>query len=114
MATKEVLKKRARDPTTTATTSINAQEPVFPASEARANFMEVINRVRFGRERLVVTNKGKPAAALVSMEDLALLRLLDDVDIKEKLHGRIKEESTAESISLDEYDRRRASRAAAR
>lgn len=62
--------------------------------------MEVISRVRFGRERLVVTNKGKPAAAIVTLEDLKLLQLLDDVDIKEKLSAALKSEET---IPWDEF-----------
>ncbi|MBZ9753132.1 type II toxin-antitoxin system Phd/YefM family antitoxin [Deinococcus sp. HMF7604] len=72
---------RACDPTRPESAEAEAQLTVFPASEARANFMEVISRVRFGRERLVITNKGKPAAAMVTMEDLRILQLLDDVDI---------------------------------
>jgi len=33
----------------------------------------LINRVAFGRERVIVTSRGKPKAALVSMEDLQKL-----------------------------------------
>ena len=101
--------ERARDPTQPAATRPEAQPTEFPASEARANFMEVISRVRFGRERLVITNKGKPAAALVTMEDLRILQLLDDVDIKETLNDRISPRSE-EAVDFDDYDRRRSAR----
>lgn len=98
--------ERARDPTARKSKSAEteAQPVVFPASEARAHFMEVISRVRFGRERLVITNKGKAAAALVTMEDLRLLQLLDDVDIQEKLYERLAQnKEDAGSIELDDY-----------
>lgn len=99
--------ERARDPTAPSmSTSTEAQSQILPASEARANFMEVISRVRYGRERLVVTNKGKPAAAIVTLEDLKLLQLLDDADIKEILDVKLKEK--AEPVDWDEYSRRRA------
>lgn len=92
-------KQRSRDPTP-ATTESEAQPTVFAASEARANFMEVIGRVRYGRERLVITNKGKAAAAIVTMEDLKLLQLLDDVDIRSKLH--VEPTNPEDTIDFDE------------
>lgn len=110
MTTTVETKRRARDPTLTAATTKEAEQTIFPASEARANFMEVISRVRYGRERLVITNKGKPAAALVTMEDLAILQLLDDVDIQEKLNAKLENLETADCIDFDEYDRRRTAR----
>lgn len=110
MTTMVETKRRARDPTLTAATTKEAEQTIFPASEARANFTEVISRVRYGRERLVITNKGKPAAALVTMEDLAILQLLDDVDIQEILNERFKTLETTESIDFDDYDRRRSAR----
>jgi prevent-host-death family protein len=103
MTTTVETKKRARDPTLTAATTKEAEPTIFPASEARANFMEVISRVRYGRERLVITNKGKPAAALVTMEDLAILQLLDDVDIQEKLDARLKNREDTDPVELDDY-----------
>jgi len=99
------VNNRARDPTPSESASAEAQPQVFPASEARANFMEVISRVRYGRERLVITNKGKPAAAIVTMEDLKLLQLLDDADIREKIHDKLREEE--EVVEWDDYTRHR-------
>jgi len=43
------------------------------ASEARDGFSELVNRVEYGGERIVVTRHGKPIAALVSASDLAAL-----------------------------------------
>jgi prevent-host-death family protein len=52
--------------------------------KARGNFSEVINRVAYGKERIVVTRRGKRLAALVPMEDLNQLEELENrIDITE-------------------------------
>jgi len=49
--------------------------------EARKAFSETINRVAFGKERIVLERRGKDVAALVSVEDLKLLeKLLDELE----------------------------------
>ena len=42
----------------------------IPVTEARAQFSELINRVGFGKERIVLTRHGKPLVALVPAEVL--------------------------------------------
>ncbi|GLF95664.1 type II toxin-antitoxin system Phd/YefM family antitoxin [Streptomyces yaizuensis] len=49
----------------------------IPVTQARAELAELINRVVYGGERVVVTRHGKPLAALVSAADLARLEELD-------------------------------------
>lgn len=52
-------------------------------SEVRDNLGATLERVRHRGERVTITKSGKPAAALVSTEDLALLELLEDrIDIE--------------------------------
>ena len=52
-------------------------------AEIRNNFAELLNRVAYAGERVVLERRGKGVAALVSMDDLELLEKLDDeVDIK--------------------------------
>ncbi|MCC6660211.1 MAG: type II toxin-antitoxin system Phd/YefM family antitoxin [Phycisphaerales bacterium] len=48
------------------------------AKKARANFSEVIDQVRAHGKRVLVQRNGRDAAALVSVEDLRLLELLED------------------------------------
>ncbi len=48
------------------------------ASEARHDFAEVINRVAYRGERVVLHRRGKDVVALVSLEDLALLEKFED------------------------------------
>lgn len=42
----------------------------IPVTQARAELAELINRVVYGNERVVVTRHGKPLVALVSAADL--------------------------------------------
>ena len=57
--------------------------------EIRANLAEVINRVAYGGERIVLERRNKPVLALVSMEDLELLNALEDrADVKAALKAR--------------------------
>ena len=50
----------------------------LPASKAREGFADTINRVAFGKERVVLRRRGKDIAALVPMADLRLLEELED------------------------------------
>lgn len=47
------------------------------ASDTREHISEVISRVAYGHERVIVTRNGKPQAAIVSIQDLEQLKLLD-------------------------------------
>jgi len=46
--------------------------------EARDQFSTVINRAAFGKERVVLTRRGKEIAAVVPMEDVRILEELKD------------------------------------
>ncbi len=53
----------------------------MPAAEARDHLAEIINRVAYGAERIVLTRHGKALVAMVPIEDLeALDRYQDHVD----------------------------------
>ena len=58
------------------------------ASEARGEFAEVINRVAYGGERVVIRRRDKELAAVIPMNDLRLLERLiereeDRIDVEE-------------------------------
>jgi len=40
---------------------------------ARENFAELINQASYGGRRVILTRRGKPVAALISLHDLRLL-----------------------------------------
>ena len=51
-------------------------------ADARKKFSNIINRVAFGEESFVLTRRGEPMAALVSMKELKLLQEIEDqIDI---------------------------------
>ena len=52
-------------------------EQGIPVTQARADFAELVNRVVYGNERIVVTRHGRPLVALVSAADLDRLNELD-------------------------------------
>ncbi|MXM64187.1 type II toxin-antitoxin system prevent-host-death family antitoxin [Streptomyces sp. HUCO-GS316] len=49
----------------------------IPVTQARAELADLINRVVYGGERVVVTRHGKPLVALVSAADLERLAELE-------------------------------------
>lgn len=49
-----------------------------PASAARGSFADMLNRAAYGKERVVVTRRGKALAAIVPMEDMQALAALED------------------------------------
>ncbi|WP_200301091.1 type II toxin-antitoxin system Phd/YefM family antitoxin [Streptomyces adelaidensis] len=50
----------------------------IPVTQARAELADLINRVVYGGERVVVTRHGKPLVALVSAADLEQLEALEE------------------------------------
>jgi prevent-host-death family protein len=50
----------------------------LPASKAREEFADTINRVSFGKERVILRRRGKEIAAVVPIDDLHLLEELED------------------------------------
>lgn len=47
-------------------------------ADVRRKFASIINRVAFGKETFLLTRRGEPLAAIVSVEDLKLLNELEE------------------------------------
>ena len=71
------------------------------AAGARSQFSEIVNRTAFGGERFVVTRRGKPLAALVTIEDLALLEELEDRSDASDFRAALKAARHETAISWD-------------
>ena len=72
-------------------------------ADIRANLADVINRVAYGGERIILQRRGKQVLAVVSMEDLELLNAIEDrADVKASLRAR-KEKGT---VSLEKVKAR--------
>ena len=58
--------------------------PTLDLTQARARLAESVNRVRYRGERIVIQKHGRPVAALVPVEDLALIREIEDrIDLED-------------------------------
>lgn len=56
----------------------------YPLVEARNQLGQLVGRVRHGQEHILITEYGKPAAALIPISELEELeRLRDEADIAE-------------------------------
>lgn len=52
--------------------------------EARKQISEIINRAAFGKERMILTRRGKEIVAVVPIEDVKLLEAIEDkIDLEE-------------------------------
>lgn len=58
--------------------------------QAREQFSDVINRAAYGKERIVLTRRGKDLAAVVPIEDIKTL---------EALEGRLDAEAVKEALA---------------
>jgi len=73
-------------------------------SKAREEFPDVVNRAAYGKERTIVSRRGKDLAALIPIEDLRLLERLsheemDRID-REDAHAALQETKEKGSIPL--------------
>ncbi|MFE9673806.1 type II toxin-antitoxin system Phd/YefM family antitoxin [Streptomyces sp. NPDC006259] len=75
----------------------------IPVTQARAELADLINRVVYGGERVVVTRHGKPLVALVSAADLERLDARDALDASagEQLVGSVSAVRDVASVSRE-------------
>jgi prevent-host-death family protein len=71
--------------------------------EIRANLAEVINRVAYGGQRIVLQRRSKSVAAVVSMEDLELLQAMED---RSDVRAAIKARREKGAVSLEKIKAR--------
>ena len=69
-------------------------------ADARKKFANIINQVAFGEDSFVLTRRGEPIAAIVSMKELKLLQDLEDqIDIDDAWEAK---KDAGESIPWEE------------
>jgi prevent-host-death family protein len=68
-------------------------------AEAKNRLSEIVNRVAYGGQRIILESRGKPKAVLVSVEDLALLETLAEAKSERLARWR---ETLAEADTLCE------------
>ncbi|WP_293752525.1 type II toxin-antitoxin system Phd/YefM family antitoxin [uncultured Paraglaciecola sp.] len=47
--------------------------------DARKHFADIVNKVAYGQDPIILTRRGEKVAALVSIEELELLQQIEDV-----------------------------------
>lgn len=73
-----VGKKRAAPPVSDFGSFETKMWTTIPTTALRHDSSGIVSRVQYGDESLVLTRRGKPAAAIVSLRLLELLRKLED------------------------------------
>ena len=69
--------------------------------ELRNGLSRFLNRAAYGGERIVVTSRGNPKAAVISYEDLQLFEDLEDASA---VREALAEYHTGETIGLEELE----------
>ncbi|HEV3167128.1 MAG TPA: type II toxin-antitoxin system Phd/YefM family antitoxin [Isosphaeraceae bacterium] len=78
----------------------------LPASQARDDFAEVLNRVAYKGDRIVLHRRGKDVAAVISIEDLKLFeRLIAEEENRIDLKAARKALKEPGSIAWDQVTR---------
>ncbi len=77
----------------------------LPLSTAKAHLSELVDRVEGEHERVVVTRNGRPAAVLISPDDLEgleeTLAALSDPDLMQRIRAGEAAVSDGDVVSLD-------------
>ena len=69
-------------------------------ADARMSFSEIINKVAYGNEPIILTRRGKRIAAIVSINEFELLQRIEDhMDIAD---AKAALSETGENISAEE------------
>ena len=80
------------------------------AVKARNNFSEVIARAAYGKERIYITKNGKNLAALIPVEDMALLEELEDRLDAAEADRILDKTKPTDLVPFEEYLRKRGTR----
>jgi antitoxin Phd len=70
-------------------------------AEARKNFADIVNKVAYGKEPVILTRRGREIAALISIDELQLLQKIEDyIDIED---ARKALEEPGENLSARDF-----------
>jgi prevent-host-death family protein len=70
---------------------------------AREHFSDVINRTAYGKERIVLSRRGRDLVAIIPLEDLQLIEAIEDQLDLQDAQKALKEAKRAGVVSLDTF-----------
>ena len=78
----------------------------FTTMNARKDFAELINRASYGKERILITRRGKNVAAVVPIEDVELLAKLEELQDVQDAEKALKDVKKRGTVPLDKIRKR--------
>ncbi len=70
-------------------------------ADARKNLADIVNKVAYGKEPVILTRRGQEIAALISIEELELLQKIEDhIDIEDAKKAL---EAPGGNVSAEEF-----------
>ena len=91
-------------------TRILVMSETLPLAEIKARLSEVVDKVQGQHERVILTRNGRPAAVLISPEDLEALEdtldLLSDPSAAAEIARAREDIEAGQGVGLDELKRR--------
>lgn len=87
-------------------TRILVMSETFPLSYVKAHLSEITDRIEGEHDRVVVTRNGRPAAVLISTEDLESLEetlaVLSDPDLMKRIREGEAAIAAGDAVTLDQ------------
>ncbi len=77
----------------------------YSTQDARNSLAEIVNSVAFGKERIVLTRRGKGLVAVVPIEDLETLERLEDLEDLRAAEAALADPANEKRVPWDEVKR---------
>jgi prevent-host-death family protein len=74
-------------------------------AEARKNLSDLVNRVAYGKERVVLTRHGKQLCALVPIEDLSFLDRIREMAGRHDIADALGEKDAGDAVAWSDLKR---------
>ena len=90
---------------------INTDNKVVSVAEAKSHFSEYVSKVAYTGEKFVITKRGKPMVALVSIEDLENIKVKEEAKRLSEIIGKWENFEEIENNINKAYSSRKEDRA---
>jgi len=76
---------------------------LIATTDAKGHFIELVNRVAHGKERIILTRRGQEIAALIPVDDLRLLQSNQNQEDLAAAIDSLKEARESGTLLLEEF-----------